>query len=147
MIHIYDMKAAAAQQVEYMAAVKEAFLARDALAVVMALVAEPLQRSAAGRPTTADANTVQLVLTFLRNLIVLPDRAPTAGAPSASRLHVRMTLFQTRVRYLQLACLSLFYLLVLPKSVPTAGVPSIPQCLPHMCMGLSPRHSHVGGTT
>jgi len=67
-------------QVEYMAAVKEAFLARDALAVVVALVAEPLQRHAAGRAGAADANTVQLVLTFLRNLVVLPDAAPTAGA-------------------------------------------------------------------
>ncbi len=69
-----------------MAAVKEAFLARDALAVVVALVAEPLQRHAAGRAGAADANTVQLVLTFLRNLVVLPDAAPTAGAHTPCRL-------------------------------------------------------------
>jgi hypothetical protein len=68
-----------------MAAVKEAFLARDALAVVVALVAEPLQRHAAGRAGAADANTVQLVLTFLRNLVVLPDAAPTAGARTPCR--------------------------------------------------------------
>lgn len=65
-----------------MAAVKEAFLARDALAVVVALVAEPLQRLTAGRQSTADANTVQLVLTFLRNLLVLPDSSPAACAPA-----------------------------------------------------------------
>ena len=68
-----------------MAAVKEAFLARDALAVVVALVAEPLQRLTAGRQSTADANTVQLVLTFLRNLLVLPDSSPAACAPACPR--------------------------------------------------------------
>ena len=64
-----------------MTAVKEAFLARDALAVVVALVAEPLQRHTAGRQSMADANTVQLVLTFLRNLLVLPDSSPAPCAP------------------------------------------------------------------
>ncbi|KAK9842310.1 hypothetical protein WJX81_005935 [Elliptochloris bilobata] len=83
-----------ALQVEHMTAVKEAFLARDALAVVVALVAEPLQRHAAGRQSTADANIVQLVLTFLRNLVVLPDCSPTGGSRGVHRSQLRGELLE-----------------------------------------------------
>lgn len=64
-------------QGEYMQLVKEAFMERDAMAVIVGLVAEPLSRHP--RMSEADALIVQLVITFIRNLLVIPDRAATAG--------------------------------------------------------------------
>ena len=61
-----------------MQAVKEAFLAQDALAVVTALVAEPLARHP--RMTQQDTLLVQLVITFLRNLLAIPDQYASGGA-------------------------------------------------------------------
>lgn len=60
--------------------VKDAFLAQDALAVVVALVSQPLMRHADGHMTDRDVLIVQLVVTFLRNLIVIPDSGSTSGA-------------------------------------------------------------------
>jgi hypothetical protein len=59
--------------------VKDALLAQDALAVVIALVGQPLMRHADGLMTDRDVLIVQLVITFLRNLIVIPDHVNTAG--------------------------------------------------------------------
>ena len=60
--------------------VKDAFLAQDALAVVVALVSQPLMQHADGNMSDRDVLIVQLVVTFLRNLIVIPDSGPTRGA-------------------------------------------------------------------
>ena len=60
-----------------MVAVKEAFLARDALSAVVGLLPEPLSHHPA--MSHEDALTVQLVITFLRNLLIIPDTAPDAG--------------------------------------------------------------------
>ena len=60
--------------------VKDAFLAQDALAVVVALVTQPLMRHADGHMSDKDVLIVQLVVTFLRNLIVIPDSSSTSGA-------------------------------------------------------------------
>ena len=70
-----------------MQAVKEAFLAQDALAVVTALVAEPLARHP--RMTQQDTLLVQLVITFLRNLLAIPDQYASGGLPhnSSQDLH------------------------------------------------------------
>ena len=57
--------------------VKEAFLTKDALAVVVGLVAEPLSNSA--NMTEQAAQMVQLVVTFVRNLLRIPDCSATAG--------------------------------------------------------------------
>lgn len=57
--------------------VKEAFLSQDALAIVVALVVEPL--SQVNRMGEQDAQLVQLVITFIRNLLSIPDRSITAG--------------------------------------------------------------------
>lgn len=57
--------------------VREAFMAKDAMAVIVGLVAEPLGRHP--RMTEADGLVVQLVITFFRNLLTIPDRAATAG--------------------------------------------------------------------
>ena len=64
-------------QAEYMQLVKEAFMEKDAMAVIVGLVAEPLSRHP--RMSEADGLIVQLVITFVRNLLVIPDRAATAG--------------------------------------------------------------------
>ena len=64
-------------QIESLQQVKEAFLNQDALAIVVALVAEPLSRST--RMNEQDAQLVQLVITFVRNLLCVEDRAATAG--------------------------------------------------------------------
>ena len=64
-------------QAEHMQLVKEAFMERDAMAVIVGLVAEPLSRHP--RMSEADGLVVQLVITFIRNLLVIPDRAATAG--------------------------------------------------------------------
>ncbi len=61
--------------------VKDTFLAQDALAVVVALVTQPLMRHADGHMPDKDVLIVQLVVTFLRNLIVIPDSSSTSGAP------------------------------------------------------------------
>jgi hypothetical protein len=60
--------------------VKEAFLTQDALAIVVALVAEPLAQMV--RMAEQDAQLVQLVITFVRNLLTIPDRSSTAGIPT-----------------------------------------------------------------
>lgn len=61
--------------------IKDAFLAQDALAVVVALVGPPLMRHAERQMTDKDLLIVQLVITFLRNLIVIPDSSGTSGVP------------------------------------------------------------------
>lgn len=64
-------------QADYMQLVREAFMEKDAMAVIVGLVAEPLSRHP--RMSEADGLIVQLVITFIRNLLVIPDRAATAG--------------------------------------------------------------------
>ena len=71
-------------QLEVMLDVKDAFLAQDALVVVVSLVAQPLTRHAEGLMTERDTLIVQLVITFLRNLIVIPDSASRSGTGRAS---------------------------------------------------------------
>lgn len=65
-------------QITYMQNIKAAFLAQDALAVVAALVTEPLSKLPQALSRQEEL-LVQLVITFLRNLIAVPDRAATAG--------------------------------------------------------------------
>ncbi|BDA45591.1 Topoisomerase 1-associated factor 1 at N-terminal half [Coccomyxa sp. Obi] len=72
-------------QVEIMHDVKDAFLAQDALAVVVALVTQPLMRHADGHMSDKDVLIVQLVVTFLRNLIVIPDSSFTSGSSGSHR--------------------------------------------------------------
>ena len=67
-------------QAEYMQLVKEAFMEKDAMAVIVGLVAEPLSRHP--RMSESDGLMVQLVITFIRNLLAIPDRASTAGPPA-----------------------------------------------------------------
>ena len=69
-------------QLDVMLDVKDAFLAQDALVVIVSLVAQPLTRHAEGLMTERDTLIVQLVITFLRNLIVIPDSASRSGASS-----------------------------------------------------------------
>lgn len=57
--------------------VMEAFLTHDALAVVINLMTKPL--SSGGRMTEEEAQLVQLIITFVRNLLRIPDRSKTAG--------------------------------------------------------------------
>lgn len=64
-------------QVDCLQLVKEAFLNEDALAIVVALIAEPLSKRV--RMSELDAQLVQLVVTFVRNLLCIPDRSATAG--------------------------------------------------------------------
>ena len=71
-------------QITYMQDIKAAFLAQDALAVVAALVSEPLSKLPQALPRQEEL-LLQLVITFLRNLIAVPDRTVTAGAQSKSR--------------------------------------------------------------
>ncbi|GAB4821374.1 hypothetical protein N2152v2_008420 [Parachlorella kessleri] len=71
-----------AQQAEHIQRVREAFLAQDALAVVVGLLAEPLSRHPRMRPE--DAVMVQLVITFLRNLVALPTAPPAAAGGGSS---------------------------------------------------------------
>ena len=68
------------KQEEVMLDIKDAFLTQDALAVVVALVGPPLMRHAERRMGDRDVLIVQLVITFLRNLIVIPDCSATSGA-------------------------------------------------------------------
>ena len=63
--------------------VKDAMLAQDAIAVVVALVEQPLMRHADGLMTERDVLIVQLVITYLRNLVVIPDPTSTAGGKSS----------------------------------------------------------------
>ena len=67
-------------QIDAMRDVKEAFLAQDALVVIVSLVAQPLSRHTESLMTERDTLIVQLVITFLRNLIVIPDSARQSGA-------------------------------------------------------------------
>ena len=71
--------------------VKEAFMEKDAMAVIVGLVAEPLSRHP--RMTEADGLIVQLIITFMRNLLAVPDRAATAGV-----LFIQTFLVQTHYR-------------------------------------------------
>ena len=64
--------------------IKDAFLAQDALAVVIALVGPPLMRHAERQMTDKDLLMVQLVITFLRNLIVIPDSSGSSGVADCS---------------------------------------------------------------
>ncbi|KAL0021485.1 hypothetical protein WJX79_010302 [Trebouxia sp. C0005] len=77
-------------QAEYMQLVKEAFMEKDAMAVIVGLVAEPLSRHP--RMTEADGLIVQLIITFIRNLLAVPDRAATAGSGGDHRTRLRQTL-------------------------------------------------------
>ena len=63
---------------------KDAFLAQDALVVIVSLVAQPLTRHTEGLMTERDTLIVQLVITFLRNLIVIPDSASRSGTGRSS---------------------------------------------------------------
>lgn len=74
-------------QAEYMQLVKEAFMEKDAMAVIVGLVAEPLSRHP--RMTEADGLIVQLIITFIRNLLAVPDRAATAGVLCTQTSHVQ----------------------------------------------------------
>ncbi len=74
-------------QAEYMQLVKEAFMEKDAMAVIVGLVAEPLSRHP--RMTEADGLIVQLIITFIRNLLAVPDRAATAGLLFTQTSHVQ----------------------------------------------------------
>ncbi|EIE20339.1 hypothetical protein COCSUDRAFT_58046 [Coccomyxa subellipsoidea C-169] len=74
-----------ALQVEVMHDVKDAFLAQDALAVVVALVSRPLMRHADGHMSDRDVLIVQLVVTFLRNLIVIPDSGSSSGSSGSHK--------------------------------------------------------------
>ena len=65
-----------AQQALYMQHVCEAFLAQDALAVIVGLLAEPLSRHP--KMTDKDTALVELVITFLRNLLAATE--PASGA-------------------------------------------------------------------
>ena len=67
-----------AKQAQYMLQVCDAFLARDALAVIVGLLADPLSRHP--KMTDKDTALVELVITFLRNL--LTATIPAAGATS-----------------------------------------------------------------
>ncbi len=78
-------------QAEYMQLVKEAFMEKDAMAVIVGLVAEPLSRHP--RMTEADGLIVQLIITFIRNLLAVPDRAATAGV-----LQIQTSLLQAHYR-------------------------------------------------
>ena len=60
-----------------MQAVMEAFTTQDALAVVVNLLTEPLSNN--GVMTEEDAQMVQLIMVFFRNLLKIPDRSKTAG--------------------------------------------------------------------
>ncbi|GBF93528.1 hypothetical protein Rsub_06248 [Raphidocelis subcapitata] len=62
-------------QLRYARDIKAAFLNRDALAAVIALTAGPLSRHP--RMSDEDHLTVQLVITFVRNLLAVPDPPPT----------------------------------------------------------------------
>jgi len=64
------------QQATHMQQVCEAFLAQDALAVIVGMLAEPLSRHP--KMTDKDTALVELVITFLRNLLVAT--VPPAGA-------------------------------------------------------------------
>lgn len=74
-------------QLEVMLDVKDAFLAQDALVVIVSLVAQPLTRHTEGLMTERDTLIVQLVITFLRNLIVIPDSASRSGIGRPSLCH------------------------------------------------------------
>ncbi|KAL4422339.1 hypothetical protein ABPG75_008536 [Micractinium tetrahymenae] len=71
-----------AQQEQHMQAVREAFLAQDALAAVVGMLAEPLARHP--RMDERDAALVQLVMAFLRNLVAIPDGPAAPGPLGAS---------------------------------------------------------------
>ena len=65
-------------QAEYMQQVCEAFLAQDALAVIVSLLAEPLSRHP--KMTERDIALTELVITFLRNLLRATEPLPRASA-------------------------------------------------------------------
>lgn len=73
------LRMACCDQVTYMQNIKAAFLAQDALAVVAALVTEPLSKLPQALPRQEEL-LLQLVITFLRNLIAVPDQNVTDGA-------------------------------------------------------------------
>ena len=68
-------------QAERMQQVCEAFLAQDALAVIVGLLAEPLSRHP--RMNDRDTALVELVTTFLRNLLATTVPLPGASAAAA----------------------------------------------------------------
>lgn len=76
-------------QAGIMQSIKEAFLNPDAIASIVSLVAAPLGRHP--RMSEDDQLVVQLVLTFIRNLLAVPDPAP---GRSAARGDIRERLQQ-----------------------------------------------------
>ena len=70
-----------------MQATVSALLQQRALGAVLGLVAEPLSRHP--RMRSEDAGAVQLVLTFLRNLLAVPESVALAGKDHKSRLQAR----------------------------------------------------------
>jgi hypothetical protein len=64
-------------------------MSRDVLAALMGLAAGPLSRHP--RMSEEDHNVLQLLLTFIRNLVSIPDPPVTAGAAAAgaSSMQVR----------------------------------------------------------
>ena len=67
--------------------IKEACLDADVVAVLMGLAAGPLSRHP--RMTVEDYQTVQLLLTFMRNLLVVPDPPKQTAIGKQARLQVR----------------------------------------------------------
>ena len=76
-IHDILLHSPVALQLDCQRQVKEVFINQDALAIVVALAAEPLSKSA--RMNEQDSQLVQLVITFVRNLLCIEDRTATAG--------------------------------------------------------------------
>lgn len=74
-------------QVHHMQSVKEACLSQDALAAIMTLTHVPLSHHP--HMTGEDHMMVQLVITFFRNLLCVPDvAAKECGGGRRSRMQV-----------------------------------------------------------
>ncbi|KAG1661086.1 hypothetical protein FOA52_012075, partial [Chlamydomonas sp. UWO 241] len=76
------------RQLEAQRAIKVMFCKAEAVAVVLSLVTKPLSRHP--RMSKDDASTVQLVLSFLRNLLQVPDEVWTQGQVSKSGIPQRL---------------------------------------------------------
>jgi Timeless protein len=74
-------------QVSYQQQTVEAFLAQDALTVIVGLVADPLARHP--RMSEEDGLIVQLVIAFVRNLLSVPAVRPTAGSRGSHRTQLK----------------------------------------------------------
>lgn len=67
--------------------IKAALLSHHSLAVVVALLTEPLARYP--RMRQEDIQTVEIVLAFFRNLLSVPDSVSAYGRDNKSKLQVR----------------------------------------------------------